>query len=335
MGMIYGYACVSSAYILRTDPDALKATKAYQELGRVFASLRLPAENIRTDLIDSLYRRRKCFEEILGSAGEGDCVVVATMAALGFKPEELRANYKALYLKNIGLYVADEFRSGKLRYSTADSRMAMAETLRYDGGPVPFLIMQNLDRLKHETFPTHQGRPFMQQPENFKRAYWLYENFFLSENQSFRNRLIDISKKRFLRLAAEYEQLDPDYEADLNEQDRLYRISQKPKRTGSVPEQFPQLLELYDQGMPAADACKKAGCRYIPPVDIERYRLKYTTGRKGILIANRQYGGTPEAKALTADVIRRGDEDKSAGVLDVETKDGMMEWSIKTGDINV
>ena len=172
-------------------------------------------------------------------------------------------------------------------YSTAISQFAMDDDFKYEGGAEPFVITRNLSRLMTEPVKNRQGRAFMKRPENFKRVYWLYENYFIQEKDTYHNRLIDMGKKRFYRLAQEYEELDPQYEADLKEQDELYSISEKPKRHGVVPENFEKVLEGIDSGLSPEEACEKDGCRNIPEIDIKRYALKLKGGRSAVALANR------------------------------------------------
>ena len=75
---------------------------------------------------------------------------------------------------------------------------------------------------------TNRGREFKGRPENFITVYWLYENYFLAEKDTYHNKLMDIGKKRFYRLATEYETTDPNYYKDLLEQEEKYHISEKP-----------------------------------------------------------------------------------------------------------
>ena len=89
----FGYACVSSAFIPRTDPEALKGTKAYHALEDTFRFMKLPPENLYIDLLSPNYRRRKNLEVILDTAKPGDIVIVASVSALGFSPEEVKKTY--------------------------------------------------------------------------------------------------------------------------------------------------------------------------------------------------------------------------------------------------
>ena len=99
----FGYACVSSAFIPRTDPEALKGTKAYHALEDTFRFMKLPPENLYIDLLSPNYRRRKNLEVILDTAKPGDIVIVVSISALGFSPEEVRKNYYKIVSRSIGL----------------------------------------------------------------------------------------------------------------------------------------------------------------------------------------------------------------------------------------
>ena len=103
----FGYACVSSAFIPRTDPEALKGTKAYHALEETFRFMKLPPENLYIDLLSPNYREEKS-EVILDTAKPGDIVIVASISALGFSPEEVKKTYYDIVRRSIGLFVWEE-----------------------------------------------------------------------------------------------------------------------------------------------------------------------------------------------------------------------------------
>lgn len=301
--MIYGYGCVSSPKILRNDIEAIYSTKAYKAIKKTFLRLGLPVENIYIDLITGTYRKRKYLEYILRTSRPGDCIVVENISALGFNPAELQKNYKSLHSHALALYVASEYLSSRETiYSTALSDM----TLSLDCAPGSYnaeaLIEKRCKMMLSEKAKTNRGPAYMDRPAGFKKVYWLYENYFLAEKDTYHNRTIDMGKKLFYRLAKEYETIDPDYENDLIEQDKLYGISLKPKRHGAVPADFDKFLEKISAGTSLKDACNDMGYDYIPPIDIERYVLKHEGGRKAMAEANK-LRLTDLAKELTKDVL--------------------------------
>ena len=327
----FGYACVSSAFIPRTDPEALKGTKAYHALEDTFRFMKLLPENLYIDLLSPNYRRRKNLEVILDTAKPGDIVIVASVSALGFSPEEVRKNYYEIVSRSIGLFIREEHLSSRelkqfkkdtstasgqaTHLSTVGTDLSLPKEMYFSGRGLPWQIVQTMRKIDGIQIRTNRGHGFKNTPTLFKEVYWLYENYFLKEKDLYHNDAIDIGKLRFNRLASEYEQQDPEYEKDQKQQERLYQISQKPKRHGTVPENFVEFLRRTDSGEPLSLVIQEMGYPRLTPIDVERYRLKYTGGRSAVALANNTTD-TPTAKKIVEDVMKKGRSLRKSGELE-------------------
>lgn len=304
MGEIYGYGCISSVKIKRTEPEQLKNTKAYQSLKKQFDRMMLSEDRLFIDLIIASYRVRKKLNYILSTAGFGDCIVITSILALGTSVQEITTNYKKIYEKNIGLLIPDYSKMDNDNLdplSTCDWSMCLPEHLMFDGEKYPDEITEKIKQIQKVKIKTNNGRKTKERPENFITIYWLYENYFLSKDNTYKNKLISISNKAFERLAAEYER-EPSYYNDLLEQEEKYKISTKPKRYGKVPDDFPEFLELINTGTPLEEASKMMNYQTMNDINLKRYKLKYTGGKKAMAQAN-ELRKTELAISLTKDII--------------------------------
>lgn len=305
MGQIFGYACISSPYIKRKDEEQIKQTKAYQALKNQFDNLMLSEDYLYVDILLSQYRTRKKLKEILASSGFGDCIIITNIYALGAKHSEIKENYSKIYEAGVGLLIPDYSNPANDNLnplSTCDWSMSLPDALKYDGNTYPDIIKEKLAAIETLEIKTNQGREFKGRPENFKTVYWLYENYFLAEKDTYHNKLMDIGKKRFNRLATEYETTDPNYYKDLLEQEEKYHISEKPKRHGAVPDDFNKFLQLLDDGLTLNEAAKQMNYNMMNNIDFKRYQIKYLGGRKSMSLAN-ELRKTELALSLTKDVI--------------------------------
>ena len=321
MRKIFGYACVSSSALLRTDPEALRKTKAFTALEETFRFMKLQPDQLYIDHITANYRNRKNLDRILNEGMPGDVVVITTASSLGFTPEELRQNYYRIVSRSIGLFVWDEQFSGQklerlkvfsstysdqpVRISTVGPDLDLPKEMCFGGRGLPYAIVQTMQKIDRVKIHSNRGPSFKGRPPLFKEIYWLYENYFLKEKDLLQNEAIHIGKKRFYRLATEYEEEDPAYIKDQQEQERLYQISKKPKRHGTVPENFGEFLARVDNKEPLCQVIAEMGYPRLTPIDVERYRLKHIGGRSSLALAN-SATDTPLAKKLVAAVMEKG-----------------------------
>ena len=321
MGKKFGYACVSSSNLRRTDPEALKKTKAYTALEETFRFMKLRPDHLYMDHITANYRNRKNLDRLLKEAAPGDVVIITSASSLGFTPEELRQNYYRIVSRSIGLFVWDEQISGlqlerlkaysstysgqQVKISTVGPDLDLPKEMYFGGRGLPYAIVQTMQKIDRVKIHSNKGPSFKGRPPLFKEVYWLYENYFLKEKDLLQNDAIHIGKKRFYRLATEYEEEDPAYIKDQQEQERLYQISRKPKRHGTVPENFGEFLARVDSKEPLSQVIKEMGYPRLTPIDVERYRLKHIGGRSSLALAN-SATDTPQAKKLVEAVMEKG-----------------------------
>ena len=328
MSKIFGYTSITTPQIRRTDPEARKATKAYAQLEEIFRLLNLQRRKLYIDLLTARYRVRKELKTALSISNPGDIMIIPTASSLGRNPEELRDNYYKVVSKSIGLLVWDEMPRGQelerlikhsgayheqpVRISTVGLDLNLPTEMYFGGHGVPYIIARAMRYMDQVNIRTFKGAAFKKRPALFKEIYWLYENYFIREQDAFSNDAIEIGKKRFYRLATEYEEEDPEYEEDQKEQERLYQISKKPKRRGLVPDHYDEFLKRIDSGERLETVIKEMSFPRLTPIDVERYRLKYEGGKRQLALAS-YIADTPQAKELVKKVMERGKLLSNAG----------------------
>ena len=163
MKQIYGYGCVSSVTIPRTDAEALKQTKAYQALKTQFNNMMLSEDCLHVDLVTASYRTRSKLKNILTSSGFGDCIVIINISALGITPGEIKENYLKIYEASIGLLIPDYSNPANDNLdplSTCDWSMCLPENLLYNGSDYPDIIKEKLAAIDTLEVKTNRGREF-------------------------------------------------------------------------------------------------------------------------------------------------------------------------------
>ncbi len=313
MGKIYGYGSISSVKLLRSEPEKLKETKAFKALEQTFHNIpQLESKqfsldtHLLVDLITATYRKRPKLEYLISNLSFGDTVVITNISALGSNAEEITANYLKIYKANIGLILPDFTTTSNESLSpvsTSGWDFSLPDSLMYKGGELPDSINERLELLKSMDIKTNQGRAFHDRPENFKKVYWLYENYFLQESNLYKNKLISISKTMYRRLAMDYELLDPDYFKDLEEQEKLYKISEKPKRFRAVPDDFQELIDLVESGYSLEISLAQQKYPRLHPIDYKRFKLKHEGGRKAMGQCISAMKNTPEYLKTQENVV--------------------------------
>lgn len=297
MGRICGYACVSSSAIARADINARKNTKAYRELAEICKKMGISESDIYIDLITTRQPEREIFQKMLKTFGEGDCVVITGLNALGTTKKDVKKNYQALFDRRIGLLIR------------ADGPEAALSTAGFDGRLNPDLVTNKkwikdvINAINSAEIKSNKGRPVEKVPDHFYEVYWLYENYFLPEPDSYKNRYFSMGKRRFHSLCDAYERSGEEYTRAELKQDEKYRISEKPKRNGAVPEFFPELMKRVEiDKVPLSTALSDSGIPFMTEITYKRYALKCKGGKSAMSKAG-LLRNTPLAKELCRDVI--------------------------------
>lgn len=132
-------------------------------------------------------------------------------------------------------------------------------------------LLKELKTDLDSSIKTFVGRPEKRISADFINAYWEYENYYITEATYCQKS--KAAKNTRKKLAKEYEQTQ-DYAKELEEQDRINNISQKPKRIGKKPDYFPAIEELVENGCSVQVACKQLNIPNMLPIDFNRYKIK-------------------------------------------------------------
>lgn len=288
-----GYGCIVTTTIRKGNIDAIKKTKAYELISHM-----LNPDNIVIDVITGSYRIRKGLADIIDTftnnpdmrSNPKGCIVISSITDLGTTPSEIKKNYTTINNADIGILILNNETLSTVNYGCEYCK-------NYEERKKLLL------ELKKDAITTRQGRkkkPLIITPE-FKQVYWLYENYFLSEKNTYRNTIINkITKVAFNQLCDLYEN-SIDYETDekaaLSENNDLIF---KPKRHGAVPEYFNELVELVNiQGIPISTACSILNIPSMTSISFQRYTIKSLTGKSGIGKAVHKYTDLALNEALT------------------------------------
>ncbi len=278
--IVYG-SVVTGCFSLN-DEKAAKNTKAYQrllEIQKLYSGERHNVDTeVKFDVLGGSYRNRKALKEILDS--NSGIVIIDSISALGPKKDELLYNYRALHDKGIGLVVQKEG-----HFSTA------VYDAHYNGFR-PTGVNEDFERFCYELVnaevQTNRGKKKLELSKEFTTIYWLYENYFI-DTVIFKNKLISISKSGFAKLCAEYENTE-EYKIIFEIQIEKNKIDEKPKRIGSIDESiFQQIYDLKNSGSTLSDACKAVSVRELSEIELNRYLLKYSSGKSATHKAAFQY----------------------------------------------
>lgn len=285
-----GYVCVSNARLRKSDKEAARNTKAYEELA---ADLYDP-ENIQIDLLTGSFSKRTALDNIIETFKQGanknfspkGAIVIHDLSALGTTAETVVENYERIAREDIGVVIYSDEQS---RYSTVEDEMIC---YLGDFGEIPTeeMLPQAYQTLFNDiralTIETKQGRKKKERvfTPAWKEIYWLYENYAIREPLVYKNRLIgSTTKVTFKRWCDDYEKSE-EYAKDEEEQAKKNQLEAKPKRYGKVPEGYSHLASLMEIGkLTFEEARKEAGLPNMTETTYKRYLLKVDKDDNGKL----------------------------------------------------
>lgn len=270
------YDCVSCINIPFNDIEAVKQTKAYAQLCNV--AEKLPYETtLVMDVITASYRKRKRLYGLISDCSNGrGVIVIRRLGALGLTNDEVIENYKLIYKAKVGLVFVDMKSENIIsKYSTTDlsyCKISISED--------EFDIL--CEDLKNEEIKSNKGKVSTAteyKDEDFEKVYWAYENYFIPIEVAVSNNYFYMSKRKFYNLCEEYEQSER-YGEKIEEQEKLFCISEKAKRVGKVPIWFDTLEKMVGYA-PSSEklalSCKELGVPIMHPINFCRMRLKRDT----------------------------------------------------------
>ena len=224
--------------------------------------------------------------------------------------------YEMLYNKRIGILVPDPAQAnGVSEISTTDYSFKNVDT-----SPEDFEAKKKL--ISELQIKKGSGLAKSEITAEFKVVYWLYEHFFISENDACHNSLFDMSKVKFHGLATDYENSLAYAEDELqqisnihlfvnnmiaevsdNEKKEILKrlsdylkekwdnentgIDEKPKRNGTVPKNFEDVRNyLINSDANLSDACAKSNCRLMSDITFARYIVKKDGGKRILVLSS-------------------------------------------------
>lgn len=289
--IMLGYGCVVVPTAEKNDEEKKKQyinTKSFALTSRM-----MNPDNILMDVITSRQRIRPELEKIIeafkqsGRIYPSGVIVISSIFDLGTTQEEIFKNYARLDIADIGVIVIESDDLSTANYGCEyrmdyGQRIALVEGLQKGLSPE---IKTKRGRRKRNIQPSDIT-------EDFKKVYWGYEHYFLSDTATYENKIFPLNKVSFREYSRVYEGM-PEYETDEQAQEfaafefgREYkakiRLSDKPKRFGKVPDSFDKLEEYRKEGMPLKDACERAKIPEMTETTYWRFLIK-RDGKKSLM----------------------------------------------------
>lgn len=275
-----GYVCVSNARIRKSDEEAKRNTKAYQELAAEVAS----PEEIQIDLLTGSLSKRTALENIIETFRQGafknsspkGVIVIHDLSAFGTTAEAVAETYERIAREDIGVLIKGDEHS---EFSTVNDMNSFYK--KYGIVPTEDTLSEGYKTLFNDiralTIETKQGRKKKERvfEPAWKKIYWLYESYTIRESQVYKNDLIDSTTKvTFKRWCDAYEQSDEYLEDEGTVSSKDENLDKKPKRYGKVPDEFYELVSELKNGTEFYKACKKVGLPKMSKISYNRYLLK-------------------------------------------------------------
>lgn len=295
MGKYYGYTCVTSVKYDRSDKEARKNSKQYQLLVSKCKEQGIELEEVYSDVLTDFYRDREELMKLCLRVQYEDVIVMDTIFALGTTMYDINDNVMLVngscLFKVLTPYEGIDFSTTNdhpLDFDKLNDRLVAFA--RLIGGSDGATLLP---------FSYYKGRPKIPLTDEFVEIYWLYENFFIDENTAINNKIIKMAKASFHSMCRLYEKTDH-YKEDLNTQHKLHQTGDKPKRSGKVPDWFTEeFMSLVDDAPDLLqEICMQHNIFPLSPLEYNRWKVKYTIGRKGLFETNKRYFMPEMAESL-------------------------------------
>ncbi len=273
MDRLAAYGCISCVNISLKDEETVKQTKVYMELVEELHNYFIAYDDIFIDVITGSYRKRKKLKKLLDEFSRGDTIFISRIECLGFTTKEVINNYIEIAERGIGLLLPDKTKeNGVSDFATTDFSFC---SMNKSYEEIDFICKQ----LKKIQLKSNAGRRTTSTKvslDNFEKAYWAYENYFISLETAVSNNLFYVSRRKFYQLCDDYEKSDRYFEL-LEKEESENHISEKPKRYKKVPERFDELVKIigtapFEQDL--FETCKKLNMTIIHPIDYKRFLIK-------------------------------------------------------------
>lgn len=154
----------------------------------------------------------------IGKMEVGDIILMPWLPKL--PTEAIVQIFQETYDKGIGIAIFD---GNKLsNFSTIDENMNLVNKEKFHE------IIESITEL---TIKGSNGRKKASDiPEHFGEIYWQFENYFISREEAYDNKYFKCGNSKWNRLCSLYEST-PEYKEEQLNQEKLYKISETPKRS--------------------------------------------------------------------------------------------------------
>lgn len=273
MDRLAAYGCISCVNISLKDEETVKQTKVYMELVEELHNYFIAYDDIFIDVITGSYRKRKKLKQLLDEFSRGDTIFISRIECLGFTTNEVINNYIEIAERGIGLLLPDKTKEdGVSDFATTDFSFC---PMNKSYEEIDFICKQ----LKTIQLKSNAGRRTTSTKvslDNFEKAYWAYENYFISLETAVSNNLFYVSRRKFYQLCDDYEKSERYFEL-LEKEENQNCISEKPKRYGKVPVYFDSIVQMlgkHPTKLELLETCKKLNIPIIHTIDYKRLLLK-------------------------------------------------------------
>lgn len=275
--VMIGYGCI---VVATAEMDDIEKRKQYENSKTYeLTSRMMNPDNIIMDVITSKKRKRTQLSEIIdtfrhsGRFNPAGIIVIQNISELGTIPPEIAANYSMLNNEDIGIIIYDSEELSTADYGCNYSKNDFERKQ----------IIEELTSAIPAQFKTKRGRKQREVniTDEFKSIYWYYETYRLSEKNTYKNKLISLNKISFKDYCRAYEE-SPEYESDEREVADNTDLISLPKRFGTVPDRFEELMKLHHSGVDLYDACLELGIKPMTEITFRRFIEKKETGKKGM-----------------------------------------------------
>lgn len=207
-------------------------------------------------------------------------IVVTSLNAFG-SCANIKKYYQIFREEQIGVLIPDYTReSGLSEYSTCDFGFQPRTSLEYERA---FELVNNL---REGDIQDNRGRASGGYSTSFRVAFWLYELFKIPEKMAVA--MSGCSKNGFHMKADNYEQT-ANYKEELEIMEQQFSISNLVKRNRPIPENFDDLIQMYEKTNDLELSCIYCKIPMIFPIDYNRLHLKYQGGKKELARCLKMY----------------------------------------------
>lgn len=286
MSKYYGYTCTTSVKYNREDKEARKKTKQYQLLVSKCSEQQIILEEIYSDLLSDFYKTREELGKLCQIVEYDDVIVIDSIFALGTTLFDINDNMMLLFgschLKVLSTYEGIDF-------STVDTSDDDLDVMNRKLNEFATLL-GGKEAKSLLPFANYQGRPTIPLTKEIIDVYWMYENYFIDEQTASDNIHYKMAKNSFRAKCRLYE-LSDSYKQDLDYQHTLYQTANKPKRHGKLPDWFTDAFVTEVESDPDAieEVCIRHNVFPISKLEYNRWKLKATSGRKGLFETSKEF----------------------------------------------